>query len=111
MFRSAPWPLAYLSHRSALSEHEPISQICVVISILQDCECLYLCSAYSWFLASAGASLIVVGCADAADYGLDSPSAWIPVVAGIFALLVTVRHILTTKKHAVIPPVSAYGLY
>lgn len=54
---------------------------------------------------SAGAALIVIGCTYAADHGLSSIAAPLPLGLGLLILAGATWHILYTNKNAVIPKV------
>ena len=53
-----------------------------------------------------GAALLIVGFSTAADVGFGAPSAYAVIIAGVLVMCVTAVYSLTTKKNAILPPVS-----
>lgn len=58
-------------------------------------------------LMIAGAALLVVGFAEAADFGWHDPSAYGVIIAGAVIIIAAVINCLFTKRIAVIPAVRS----
>lgn len=56
----------------------------------------------------AATTLVIVGFANAADYGFGTPKAYAVFTAGIVVYVGFGFHIFTTKRVAIIPPVSLH---
>jgi hypothetical protein len=53
-----------------------------------------------------GAALLIVGFANAADFGFGGPTSYAFIVSGGVVIIGAIVHSLTTTRNAIIPPVS-----
>ena len=59
-------------------------------------------------LTIAGTALLVVGFAEAADFGFSSPSAYAVIIAGAILSVAAIVNCLVTKRVAIIPAVGLF---
>ena len=61
-------------------------------------------------LLITGTALLIVGFANAADFGFGGPTAYGFLAAGGAITILTIVHSLTTKRNAILPPVRLLTL-
>ena len=54
----------------------------------------------------AGGALLIVGFAQAADYGFGVPGAYAVIIAGVVVMGAAIINFLFTKRNAIVPAVS-----